>query len=111
MVRCLADRGRAILSLDRIGGQELDAAGCWNAPALWPERVIVMTLDRVGTHTGPDLQCLRAVRRMAPNVELVGAGGIRDADDLVDAGEAGAMAWLVASALHEGRLPPAQRKV
>jgi len=104
---CLADRGRAILSLDRLKGDALDAAGCWNAPELWPDRVIVMTLDRVGSDSGPDLECLREVRRMAPDVELIGAGGIRNAADLLDADEAGARAWLVASALHERRLPTA----
>ena len=46
--QCFAPPARGILSLDRRHGQPLDPAGCWNAPALWPERLIVMTLDRVG---------------------------------------------------------------
>ena len=47
-----------VLSLDRRDGQRLDAAGCWDAPALWPKRVIVMTLERVGSDAGPDLDTL-----------------------------------------------------
>jgi phosphoribosylformimino-5-aminoimidazole carboxamide ribotide isomerase len=103
---CLADPRRAILSLDRRGDLPLDPAACWNAAALWPERVIVMTLERVGAFAGPDLQTLAAVRRRAPGATLIGAGGIRDEADLQAAAAAGADAWLVASALHDRRLAP-----
>jgi HisA/HisF family protein len=96
---------RAALSLDRRDGQRLDAAGCWDAVALWPERLIVMTLERVGSGAGPDLETLKEVRRLAPGAMLIGAGGIRSEDDLARAGAAGADAWLVASALHDLQLP------
>ena len=97
-------RRAAVLSLDRRDGQRLDAAGCWDAPALWPRRVIVMTLERVGSDAGPDLDTLAAVRLKSPGSFIVGAGGIRNHDDLARAQAAGADAWLVASALHDGRL-------
>jgi HisA/HisF family protein len=100
--------GRAVLSLDRRDGRVLDAADCWNAPELWPERVIVMTLERVGAAAGPDLDTLRAVQARSPGTRLIGAGGIRDAADLAHAAAAGADAWLVASALHDLRLPRVQ---
>lgn len=100
---------RAVLSLDRRGGQRLDAAGCWDTPALWPQRVIVMTLERVGSGAGPDLQTLREVRAKAPQASLVGAGGLRSAADLALAGDAGAAAWLVASALHDLQIPRLRR--
>jgi len=96
-----------VLSLDRRDGQRLDPAGCWDHPELWPGRVIVMTLERVGADAGPDLDTLREVQSRAPAARLVGAGGIRHAEDLVRARDAGAHAWLVASALHDGRLPAA----
>jgi phosphoribosylformimino-5-aminoimidazole carboxamide ribotide isomerase len=35
---------------------------------------------------------------------VIGAGGLRHADDLEAAAAAGADAWLVASALHDRRL-------
>lgn len=95
---------RAALSLDRRDGQRLDAAGCWDAPELWPNRVIVMTLERVGSDAGPDLETIAEVRRKAPGAMVIGAGGIRHAADLTAAGAAGADAWLVASALHDLRL-------
>lgn len=96
----------ALLSLDRRNGARLDAAGCWDTPAWWPAQVIVMTLERVGADAGPDLDTLRAVQARSPSTRVIGAGGIRDAADLVCAEAAGAWAWLVASALHDGRLPP-----
>ena len=96
-----------VLSLDRRDGRRLDPAGCWDHPDLWPGRVIVMTLERVGADAGPDLDTLREVQERAPAAQLVGAGGIRNADDLARARDAGAFAWLVASALHDGRLAPA----
>ncbi len=106
----LASSPGAVLSLDRRDGRPLDPAGCWELPALWPARVIVMTLERVGADVGPDLETLRSVQACAPGASLIGAGGIRDADDLERARAAGASAWLVASALHDGRLPASDRK-
>lgn len=98
---------RAVLSLDRRDGRPLDPAGCWQAPERWPARVIVMTLERVGSDAGPDLDTVQQVRQRLPGGFVVGAGGIRDADDLAHARAAGADAWLVASALHDLKLPAA----
>lgn len=105
LARCFAPPSRALLSLDHRHGAPLDPAGVWAAPALWPQRLIVMTLSRVGSDGGPDLDTLAAVRARAPQATLIGAGGVRDAADLAAAEAAGAQAWLVASALHDGRLP------
>ena len=95
----------AVLSLDRRDGQRLDVAGCWEASECWPQRVIVMTLERVGANAGPDLDTVREVQLKSPAAFLVGAGGVRDARDLAQAADTGAGAWLVASALHDERLP------
>ncbi len=109
LAECCAGREASVLSLDRRGGQRLDAAGCWESPELWPSRVIVMTLERVGADAGPDLATLCEGQARSPATKLVGAGGIRHAADLAAAADAGAHAWLVASALHDGRLPPLRR--
>jgi phosphoribosylformimino-5-aminoimidazole carboxamide ribotide isomerase len=97
--------GEIILSLDRRDGRRLDAAGCWDTPQHWPARVIVMTLERVGANSGPDLDTLREVQERSPTARLIGAGGVRNVGDLHEAEAAGAAAWLVASALHDGKLP------
>jgi uncharacterized protein related to proFAR isomerase len=95
-----------VLSLDRRHGQRLDQAACWTTPQAWPQRVIVMTLERVGAGVGPDLQTLAELQALSPSTQLIGAGGVRDVADLEAAERAGARAWLVASALHDGGIPP-----
>ncbi|WP_233151691.1 HisA/HisF-related TIM barrel protein [Pelomonas sp. KK5] len=96
----------ALLSLDRRQGRAMDPAGCWQRPDLWPAQVIVMTLERVGAGTGPDLQTLAQVAAACPRARLIGAGGVAGDDDLRRAAAAGASAWLVASALHDLKLSP-----
>jgi phosphoribosylformimino-5-aminoimidazole carboxamide ribotide isomerase len=97
---------RALLSLDQRKGAPLGAASCWTEPRLWPQQVIVMTLDLVGSFEGPDLSTLQSVRALAgPSRSVIGAGGVRSLADLDAAEQAGADAWLIASALHDGRIP------
>ena len=98
----LAADASAILSLDFRHDRAVDPAGCNTQPALWPRSVIVMTLDRVGGAAGPDLATFAALRAAAPQCAWIGAGGVRDANDLREAADAGASAWLIASALHDG---------
>jgi len=102
----LRDRRDLLLSLDQRGGAPMDPAGCWLRDDCWPARLIVMTLDRVGAGAGPDLETLARIRERAGARELIGAGGIRSADDLGAAQRAGASAWLVASAIHDLAIPP-----
>jgi phosphoribosylformimino-5-aminoimidazole carboxamide ribotide isomerase len=105
-LRTLCSDPDAILSLDCRLAQPLDRAGCWQRPESWPGTVIVMTLDRVGAAGGPDLDTFARLQAMAPGRRWIGAGGLRDAADLAAAGAAGAEGWLVATALHDGRLGP-----
>jgi phosphoribosylformimino-5-aminoimidazole carboxamide ribotide isomerase len=98
------DSRRVVLSLDFRsdafqGPQEVLAE-----PALWPSRVIVMTLARVGSGAGPDLARLAAIRSIAGGRELYAAGGVRDAADLSALKAAAAAGALIASALHERRI-------
>jgi phosphoribosylformimino-5-aminoimidazole carboxamide ribotide isomerase len=64
-----------------------------------------MTLERVGSGAGPDLETLAQVHRQAPGTTLIGAGGVRSVADLERTQAVGAGAWLVASALHDLQLP------
>lgn len=105
VVHCFGDGKQAILSLDQRKGRALDPAACWSDASIWPDTIIVMTLDRVGAFAGPDLEMLAEVRARAPDAAIVGAGGIRNVDDLTAAARAGADGWLVASAIHDLRLP------
>lgn len=95
---------RALLSLDSRAGLPIDRGGVWRAVELWPERLIAMDLARVGSSSGPDLAHLAALREKAPAAWWIGSGGLRNDADVATAATSGAQAWLVASALHAGRI-------
>jgi phosphoribosylformimino-5-aminoimidazole carboxamide ribotide isomerase len=101
--RLLEGLPSAILSLDFRHGF-LGPPPLLETPALWPEDVIVMALERVGMERGPDLARLAELRARAPDRRLHAAGGVRDGADLARLAELGFAGALVASALHEGRI-------
>lgn len=93
-----------ILSLDFRGDALIGDAAIVEETDCWPDRVIVMSLSRVGSGRGPDFAQLRAFRRRHPERRLIAAGGVRDAVDLDALEGIGLHAVLVASALHSGAL-------
>jgi len=103
----VASRRDALLSLDFRGEAFQGPPELLSRPDLWPERVIVMTLHRVGGGAGPDFERLAAIRARADGRRLYAAGGVRDGADLAALKSAGAAGVLVASALHDGRIGPA----
>ncbi len=102
---CEPGAENAILSLDMLQQQRLGHPALWTDPSRWPSRVIAMTLGRVGAQEGPDLHTLAELQALRPGAHLIGAGGLRGPHDLKVVQAAGAQAWLVASALHDGLLP------
>lgn len=96
----------AVLSLDFHGAQLRGPREMARAPASWPPDVILMSLSRVGSQRGPDVERLRTFRRRAPHVRFHSAGGVRDPGDLAALKAAGAAGVLVASALHAGTISP-----
>jgi phosphoribosylformimino-5-aminoimidazole carboxamide ribotide isomerase len=97
----------APLSLDFRGDAFQGPPELLQRAELWPDRIIVMTLGRVGSGAGPDLDRLAAIREIAGNRRLYAAGGVRDDADLAALERAGAAGVLVASALHDGRISSA----
>ncbi len=97
----------ALLSLDFRGDAFQGPPVLLSRADLWPARVIVMTLGRVGSSAGPDIDRLAAIRARAGGRRVFAAGGVRDRADLVALAAAGAAGALVASALHDGRLAAA----
>lgn len=93
-----------VLSLDFRGDVYQGPPELLEDSSLWPERVIVMTLGRVGMNAGPDLDRVRDIVRRARGRRVYAAGGVRGRDDLVSLHEAGAAGALVATALHEGKI-------
>jgi len=99
-----AIRERLILSLDYRDDRFLGPPDLLSAQALWPHRVIVMTLSRVGSGGGPDLDLLRRWRKEAPAKKIFAAGGVRGGEDLLALADCGISGVLVATALHERRI-------
>jgi HisA/HisF family protein len=105
----LADEPRVVLSLDYRGADRLGPPAIFDRPDLWPARVIAMTLAAVGTGGGPDLARLAEVLAAAgPGRRVYAAGGVRGPGDLEALAGLGCAGVLVASALHDGRLGPAE---
>lgn len=95
---------QVVLSLDLRGDAFQGPPEILGEPALWPSRVIVMTLARVGSAAGPDLARFAAIQAIAGGRALYAAGGVRDARDLAALKAAGASGALIATALHEQRI-------
>ena len=69
--------------------------------------MIVLDVARVGSGAGPDVAMIRRIRAAVRVPRLLTAGGIRHLDDLRELAAAGCDGVLVATALHDGRLTPA----
>jgi len=65
--------------------------------------VILTSVDRDGTMTGPDLETLGKVRKMT-KLELQYSGGVTSVEDLVRVRAAGAQGVILGKALYEGRI-------
>ena len=111
---------RVALSLDLRDGEPVVAAGAAagiqhepahglaaRAGAAGVGSVIVIDLARVGEGTGLDLELIARVREAVPGLTLLAGGGVRGPEDLVRLAGAGCDGALVATALHEGRIGPA----
>jgi phosphoribosylformimino-5-aminoimidazole carboxamide ribotide isomerase len=111
---------RVVFSLDMRDGQPIVANGVQPPDALSPENLartaatcgagtlIVIDLARVGTGRGLDVELLKRIHAAAPSVKLIAGGGVRAWDDLVHVAMAGCTGALLASALHNGRIGPAE---
>ena len=100
----LAAAPDAVLSLDMRDDNGLGPAALFTDANLWPQRVIVMTLDRVGAAHGPALDRLRAIQAQAPGKQVIAAGGARDTNDLETLAAMGVHAVLMATAIHDGSM-------
>ena len=96
-----------VLSLDYRAGGFMGPPEIEHRVELWPNRIILMTLDRVGTGAGPDLGALAALVERAGGRAVFAAGGVRGEDDLARLREIGVAGALIATALHDGRISAA----
>ncbi|MGQ7793435.1 HisA/HisF-related TIM barrel protein [Faunimonas sp. B44] len=110
VLRRLRDHPRVALSIDYFGDDFRGPRAILDDASLWPGRVIVMTLGRVGGGEGPDVGKLSAIAARAGARRIHAAGGIRGEDDCRRLQAAGIAGALVASALHDGALGAAALK-
>ncbi len=109
VLREMRDNPQTVLSLDFRGDAFQGPPEILADETLWPERVIVMTLARVGAGQGPDLaRIAQIVARAGVGRRIYAAGGVRDAADLRAAAVCGAAGALVATALHAGVIGAAE---
>lgn len=107
---------RVIFSLDLMGGRPR-CSDAWrrigDSAAIIREvvrqglqRLIVLELSRVGVGAGTGtVELCQWLREAYPGLAVIAGGGIRDRRDVSELEQAGVSAVLVATALHEGRLP------
>lgn len=95
---------RTVLSLDFKQGEFMGPEVMLADSSLWPSRVVVMTLDRVGANAGPDIHRLEDIVSRAQGRRIYAAGGVRDRADLDAIRKIGVAGVLVASALHAGKI-------
>jgi phosphoribosylformimino-5-aminoimidazole carboxamide ribotide isomerase len=108
LVRELSRDDRIILSLDYRGDAFVGPEALLKNVDAWPNRVITMTLARVGSAMGPDWSRLAAIKCSGRGRCIYAAGGVRDAADLIALADRGIVGALVASSLHNGTLAGAQ---
>jgi phosphoribosylformimino-5-aminoimidazole carboxamide ribotide isomerase len=107
LLHALADHPRVILSLDFRGDEFVGPKDILDETALWPMRVIAMSLAHIGAARGPDLARVASLAQRAEDCAIHAAGGVRHIQDLLDLARVGAAGALVATALHDGSIDAA----
>ncbi len=93
-----------LLSLDFDTQDYLGPTELLDQPALWPDRVIAMTLSQVGSESGPDVARLNDLYSRSDKQKIYAAGGIRHIEDVLALKNIGLSGALVATALHCGNI-------
>ena len=93
-----------ILSLDFKNELPSGLEEWFTQTQFWPSNIIVMTLNRIGSNSGPDFETLSKLKQSHPDKEIIAAGGVRDYNDLLRLRKLDIHAALLATALHSGAI-------
>ena len=100
-----------ILSLDFKQDVPLGITKLHQEANYWPEDVICMNLNQVGSELGADINQLKNLQQLnsqkATPSRLFAAGGVRNLQDCIQLKAMGITGVLVASALHNGSISAA----
>jgi phosphoribosylformimino-5-aminoimidazole carboxamide ribotide isomerase len=108
LLKRFRDHPDLVLSLDFFADGFRGPRALLESSELWPQRLIVMTLAKVGSATGPDFSTLAAIQTRAGDRTVIAAGGVRNEADLSELSSLGITAALIATSLHDGTLTAAQ---
>ncbi len=103
-IKKLVETEHIILSMDFLDNQHMGQAEIMEQPVLWPRNVIIMSLDRVGSGLGPDIDRIASFQQRDSSKSYYAAGGVRGYQDLCLLSKKGVRGALVASCLHNGNL-------
>ena len=99
---------RHVLSLDKFDNVELGAEDLHNTSQYWPDDIVCMTLNNVGSKLGPDIERLKTLMHLnlarKKSANIFAAGGVRHLDDCLQLKHLGIAGVLLASALHNGEI-------
>lgn len=93
-----------VLSLDKLDNQPLGLPELHTQPVLWPQQVICMSLNAVGSSQGADLPRIRALQSLNPKAAIYAAGGVRNSADLMQLKAQDIAGALIATTLHNGNI-------
>jgi len=94
-----------VLSLDFRDKQFFGPPELLTLPHYWTKDIIIMSLTHVGSDQGPDMERLQNFKKDISERNIYAAGGIREIADVVALERLGVAGALLASALHENKLP------
>ena len=93
-----------ILSLDFQSNTFLGDRNLLQKTGLWPGRIIIMSLARIGSDNGPDYELISSLKKTAGDRKIYVAGGVRHETDLNLLNDMGIDGVLLATALHTERI-------
>lgn len=96
--------GNFVLSLDFNQTGFLGCVEVQIETKYWPNKVIVMTLNHVGSQLGLDVEKLSLIKSMAMDSQIYAAGGVRNEDDINQLQALNITGALVATALHNKQI-------
>ena len=97
-------RSDSVLSLDFRNEEFIGEPEIVMDSVSWPDDVIIMSLNRVGSNQGPDLALFNQIKSKSVNKRFYVAGGIRNDNDLRKLKNNDVSGVLVATALHQRRI-------
>ena len=93
-----------LLSLDFNEKGLINNSYLLNNSSIWPNKVIIMMLHRVGSSKGIDRKYLKNIISLNKNSEIYLAGGINDSNDIRSLNSRNIKGCLIATALHQQKI-------